>query len=1038
MYKSGHDSPAPSGTTTSYQLYKLSEWLWSKEIRKNFHEIVSYVLTHELDPLKTEQDRQNTEFIKKIIGADADDGEISRFNNRLMTLARIKMRYPEFLEQLKKNGNLIYNYKSVECLLLTHFHRIWFYGQRSTASSCVLLAPKISRVFSFESSETNIGNLSQLDGLTLTNVQIYAAFNRIKGLKNRSWSKMQNPDILNQIKFLCRTIRDIAIIHNSRLMRYMSFIPTSGDESKKFQVGQYFAVLGKISGLRYRSQIGPSDVKTSVIQDFSGNLVFQIRDRQIIESANSPMNKDVKKWFGVESIKIENEISLNYDGYVFAIGFWSIEENYPWIIQIIPLGQHIEPVLLSTYDVSAYLNTRKKVSSKIIPLVFPNSNTSLSNSLLEMDGVTYYVESGWDKETFKEQLRLIVSGRFIIPDLGHEDRNLKSIIPTNNRVNKSDQAEVELFYDYFRINGDYLALYSAPVGSGEFSRTHHISKNDTCHQCGSELYEITPYSVEELAKKHEAEILVDFSVDSNHLQMLGETISFIVHEIEHIISVKDERKAAEFVARVTSSAKWNDPTFDVGNITKLEFLRDVLTSMSSLLLNGKKITFEDLKHGLESGKKYNIQFSINSNISGNPNVLRTLAFFNASSVLIKSATMNERIFLGKICPMGHNIVDNGINRTNIMTFIESYRISLLDKEKKLMLLESFTNLKKIAHEWVGLTSSAILRKLELDMLEKRKTSENLEKIVNSLEKFCPLKFQENLVDSKDLEKLKINNISFFLVCKQINDGKFASPDDLGKILLFVSKFESLMDDSDAARSGVINNADSLLRVIALRYAKFHYERIMGNSSQIIREKDFYDYDLIPLLHRCLELTGRQKNLYRNLARIDPSSRIFGLICDKLLFGEIRNVNSANAFLKTIPEYLYKKPEHILVKHKRLEKVSHRRIFPDKKIIIKDSNTHSPPVRISEFGDLYYTWKRMQTAKSKTHQPLQYQEIKREFQIDFNRVVSSLKDIAPSFRKLIGLTVDSKIVNTIFREIGMQGKFSPDGIIEVVKKNMSQD
>src|SRR6185312_6020037 len=190
---------------------------------------------------------------------------------------------------------------------------------------------------------------------------------------------------------------------------------------------------------------------------------------------------------------------------------------------------------------------------------------------------------------------------------------------------------------------------------------------------------------------------------------------------------------------------------------------------------GKKITFEDLKHGLESGKKYNIQFSINSNISGNPNVLRTLAFFNASSVLIKSATMNERIFLGKICPMGHNIVDNGINRTNIMTFIESYRISLLDKEKKLMLLESFTNLKKIAHEWVGLTSSAILRKLELDMLEKRKTSENLEKIVNSLEKFCPLKFQENLVDSKDLEKLKINNISFFLVCKQINDGKFASP-----------------------------------------------------------------------------------------------------------------------------------------------------------------------------------------------------------------------------------------------------------------------
>ncbi len=1020
MHETKSETPPLAGTTTAYQLYRLSEWLWKKEIRKHFQKIVSYVSDNRIEPTRSGEASRHMEFIRSILGDNIPENNLVPFHKRLMDLQRIKDSHPVILDQLKNTGNRIFTYESLECTLLTHFYRLWHYGENQLASSFILLAPKFARVLSFETSESSLGSLKQMDGLSLTNVQLYVLFNRIRGLKNRSTLRKDYSDIPSQIGFLCRTVRDIEIIHNSKLLRHLSFIPTPGEESTKFQIGQYFVLVGKILGLKYRSHLGPSDVKIGTITDFSGAITFQIRDKDVIESGNSPIGNDVKKWIGSVQDFPNDSMGLNYVGYVFAIGFWSLEEDFPWIMHIIPLGPQLDITSLSNYNAFAYLNTRKKVSSKIISQLFALANP-LSH-MLEKDGFTHYMEPYWVRELFIKYLA---------------SRNLPE-----EQIDKSDSLELNEITRYFEINFDYLSLYIQPNPSKEFSLLYKLPESDKCPHCLSELYDLDPFSIAQLIVKHDADISIDLpEMGSDELYSVVETISDVKKEITKVIETNDIEGAKAIFEDLGTNEKvlpYNQPNQDEQIMEVLKSVLDSLSSISHFKLSGKKIPIPDLRKNTIIKKEDRLQIVLSFPTKNVDLISGVIKLFHVSIIEIQSHGITAKLNCSKNCPLGHNISINHTIEAGLLRFIKQRVSSLLITQTTAILKTTFEDLKMIAVAWFDIVSNAKLQKSTITNEQKLQTSNKLKKIVEALAKLFLDPHGNIHINSAALNELTIGSIIFMMLCREIKDKKFTSYKDLEKIFNFIITLQRMTNDPNAAQFGVISNPDILLRAIALRYSKFHYDRALGSSQQTMSEADFHNYDIKPLMERCIELTQRKGNLYRNLKKINPRSSVFQLLCEKIIVGEVTSVNAANTFLKTVPVYLYQEGTQSVRPERR---ITPKKVQP--RIDIKKDQRESGFVKkfssdraIVEFGELYYGWRRLQDAKAKTHQPLLYKEARSALQNDFNKLVSILKDIDPVFRKLEGSNVESKAMNKVFREIGTEKKFSKGEIMVILRKTLS--
>ena len=442
------------GKTIESWIYRIADSLWHKEVRERLRDLVTYIEKNDTSNIWKELDSPSAQ--DRIIGYRPTGTTLYKFKQAALAIAYIKNEYPRIVSQLASAGEKIFTLENVRFAIFTDagdniMQSKWrkpipgsSKKEVMIVNSLVLLLPGLARIASFQTGEKITHR--QFQHGHATNLQLYAAFSKLKGISSR---KMHQPldtfASFEEIRFLFRTIRDARTVYDGMRLENFSFLATHYSGVDSFQMAFYFVIVGQVTN-RENFKVGdeqPAGMRKYTIKDKTGEQEFMTMDDARLQNKEH-MGESIQKFFQlaehVEKLKVNN--------YVVALVRWSWE-HMPEIVYMKYLGE-APPKRLDEFYLLAYMNTRKKVPINDLKEAFPDF---VNHKHLAVHGDSaYFVQEVWDIDIFEA----------ILSRLGLDAWVKKNI---NERFAMSK---------YFRANEDATKLYTSTNPAKDFIEIYNV------------------------------------------------------------------------------------------------------------------------------------------------------------------------------------------------------------------------------------------------------------------------------------------------------------------------------------------------------------------------------------------------------------------------------------------------------------------------------------------------------------------------------------------------------------------------------------
>lgn len=986
-----------AGTTLSYQLYRIGEWLWNLEIRGLFNKIVDYVaqISGNID----DEGPRIRIVMNTIFGEQLSDEKFKYVLKRLKDLERIKKTDVQILVQLRAFGDNIENYRETEGFVFTAHKRPWHHaGEMVMATNFVLAVPSLSRVVSYETSE-DIQTLNQFLNVQIKNTQFYSMFNKLKAVRGRNTRYSSGSFSISDLGFLFRTTSDLKMIHRFPKIHLFTFTPTTGEEAKKFQVANYFILLGKISQFNATDLSGKKSIQ---IHDYFGTLDMMIDDKEIIHANKSPLIQNAYEYFGLEKTKCD-EVSLSYDGYALFFGYWSMDDEHPWIFHMVPLGNLIPKEKIKEFDILAYVNVRKKVNRFILEKLFPSFNKT-QKEVFTYGKWTYLVEKNWDLNKFTKSTELEK----------HEFKNS--------------------LRNFLGINEIFVPIYQSETPEIEFAEFYRLPKERTCPTCGSELFEITNFVIESHIRNNSGKFSTEYQSIFSHDQEIMKSVELNKNKLTEIVSSNNKSNAASFVQKY------------------IEYGRVCFSGMNEMDIckNLHKIFCS-----IRDVVKRRIFFEFSENMDGET-ILGFLQAEHPQKIHINSSSMLYEIHSGKNC-----IIHGSLN-----TNVSEHKTGLISRILEISAKEEFDNNQRVLLSSVAKKISDFCRRWHNIVEDAIKNNiifsqQKIEEITKQWNDYCSeisddvfSNFEGTGVGISKIKQLKVNDTQFFIFCYLVTKMELHSAKDWKNLLDKMQESELLLKSNVAMQTGNISDMNLVLRIIAYRFLDFHYK-------DVLRIKNPFDSKVLEnsLRMQMEPITFSDKknsNRFPHLGSISFQTRTFRNMCKMLLAGEIRDLKQADRFLGNYSwrdegtKFKGMQQRKPFINQKRAEprqlmsqssqsKIQHApniQFNRKEKTPLKDTDLGN---RLEKIGfqngleELSREWKRVSDAKSHTHAPKIYQESKNSFQPKFQSFINHYCKTCPEISSLRGKSIESKEIKNFFSMISQKGEFTQEAIAKMMGK-----
>ncbi len=984
-----------AGTTLSYQLYRVGKWLWEKEIRKTFNKIVEYV--EQLSGTIEDEGVDVQTAINKIFGRQLDTDTFNYILKRLRDLERIKNVDFAILLQLRSFGNNIQNYKELDGFIFAANPRPWFVkGEMKKAFSFVLAIPSLSRVVSYQTSE-DFETYSQFSSVHIENSQFYSMFNKLKALRGRdtqSSSELASVDILS---FLFRNIVDLKTIHDSPKIHLFTFTPTTGEEAKKFQVANYFIILGKIQEFKISDMSGK---KIVTVEDSSGLMKMMVDDKEIIRANKSTIKNTTDEYFKNNTPNTK-QINLSYRGYCLIFGYWGMDEEHPWIFHMIPLGHNIPNKEIEKFNFLAYINTRKKISGTTLEKLFPEIS-EIPKEITSDGKWSYLVKPDWDREEF-----------------------LKSA--------KSEKKEFKNALEGFLgVNAIFTPLYLSETPEKEFAEFYRLSAEKICSKCGRELFEVSSSAIQQHIENNDGNISVEIQSMHSYNINISDTLNLIKSNLGQIISLKNEDKAAVFISEFFKEKKFIFGDMDIISCCKI--IHDILISIKEI-------------------KQRRIFFQFHNNLDLIPMFLE---IEKPRNIHVGDPKMLE-LSLGKNC-VEHGPVEHDASNVvgNISKILIQYAREAFAKNQQKRFFSSSRKIKEACEQWHNIVDITIENNSIIPAEKILNFKNKWTELLNEINDETFSNFEGKKIDLPQIKSLDVDHVIFFIMCYLVSKKEFRFVEDWESLMHKIAESKRLQRSDVTRQTGNISDKNLVLHAIAQRFLNFHYKSALGGKEPF--GTDVLYSDLSQRMVRCTsESRNQDSQKFKKLKLIRFDSGEFRELCKKLLCGDIGNMQNAENFLRrysrkrNIPNDRFKQRGKSV--NQSLEAKKMMSNWADSKTVVKKkdnnfkkrvenknekyvkTNNVRIPIKKENFGrdleGLGMEWERARVAKSQTHAPQKYQEIKNSLQPKVQDFMNYYSKTCPAISKLRGKTLEAKEIKKFFNMISQMRDPSQEDVAKMM-------
>nr|MBC8502931.1 hypothetical protein [Nitrosopumilus sp.] len=733
-----------AGTTLSYQLYRVGKWLWEKEIRKTFNKIVEYV--EQLSGTIEDEGVDVQTTINKIFGRHLDTDTFNYILKRLKDLERIKNVDFEILLQLRSFGDNIQNYRELNGFIFAANSRPWFVqGEMKKAFGFVLAVPSLSRVVSYQTSE-DFETFSQFSSVHIENSQFYSMFNKLKALRGRDTqtsSELASVDILS---FLFRNINDLKIIHASPKIHLFTFTPTTGEEAKKFQVANYFIILGKIQEFK-RSDMSGKEIVT--VEDNSALIKMMVDDREIIH-ANKSTIKNTTDYYFENNTPNTKQINLSYRGYCLIFGYWGMDEEYPWIFHMIPLGHNISNKKIEKFNFLAHINTRKKISATTLEKLFPTIN-EIPKEVTSEGEWSYLIKPNWDREEF-----------------------LKAAKSEKNKFKNA----LEKFLD---VNAIFTPLYLSETPEKEFAEFYRLSADKICSKCGRELFKVSNSAIQQHIENNDGNISVEIQSMYSYNINIPDTLNLIKSNLGQIISLKNEGKATEFISEFFKEKKFVFGDMDIISCCKI--IHDILICIKEM-------------------KQRRIFFQFHNS----PDLIRMFLEIEKPRKIHVGDPKVLELSLGKNCVEHGSVEDDTFHVGGIISkMLIQYAREAFAKNQQKRFSSSSQKIKEACSEWHN-TVDATIENNSIIPTEKILDFKNKwTELLNEINDETFSNFEGKKIDLSKIKSLDIDHIVFFITCYLVSKKQFRTVEDWKSLMHKIAESKRLQRSEATRQTGNISD-----------------------------------------------------------------------------------------------------------------------------------------------------------------------------------------------------------------------------------------
>lgn len=986
-----------AGMALSYQLYRIAKWLWNLEIRMSFNKIVDYV--YQLSGTIEDEGSQVKIAMDTIFGRKLDEEQFKYVLKRLKDLERIKENDIEILTQLRAFGDKIKNFKELNGFLFVAHRRLSYGGgeMKGMAANFVLAIPSISRVVSYQTLE-DIQTFKQFFNMQITNTQFYSMFNKLKALRGRSTKYISEMSSLDDISFLFRRIEDLKIIHKSPKIHLFTFTPTTGEESKKFQVANYFMILGKISKFK-TSEI--SGKKIASVQDDSGTINMMIGDREIIHAHKSSIKKVVQEYFEHDR-STSKEISLSYSGYGLIFGYWSMDVEHPWIYHLIPLGNSVSNKKIEKFNLISYLNIRKKINITALTKLFPLCK-ELPKEVLLAGKWAYLVKNNWDLDIFSKS-RKLEKTKF-----------------------------TKLLEELLGVNDIFVPLYQSENPEKDFAEFYRLHKEKTCPECGRELFELSTSSIKSHIQNNNGRISAEYQSLFSFQEGILETLESIKSSLHEITSSGNKEKATKFVSKFFEEKK---DFFE--NTEELEICKTLHEIFGCI---------NDLKQ-----RRMYFEFSKNNEI-----ISMFLKLENPINIHVGSSEV-LKLSMGKNCvehgPIGLKVLKV---RGKISYILEKYAKEEIDKKQAEVFSSLSLKIKSFCTRWYNLVENSIENNTVIPEQEIIKIKKHWSDFRNEVNNDMFSNIDGIKIELSQMKQIAVNDTSFFILCYLVKKLELYSIHDWKNLTDRISEFSRRLKSESTKQTSNIGDMNILLRTIALEFYNFHYREVTGTKDPF-GVNVLYDM-MSQHMERCTYVSPKYRGeKFHNLRSVSFHTYKFREMAKMLLTGEISGLQSAEVFLRSNRYSRTKSKAHYksgqqgksyvrqiqdearsLMAQSAPRKIEYA---DSRKTTTKKEKRHIVPNFESRFDrigfersleELIMVWNRAMDAKKMTHAPHLYQKMETTLSSDIQMFVNHFSKICPELKRLRRKSPKSKEVKKFFNMVSGKRDLSK----EIVSKLMRQ-
>ena len=422
-------------------------------MRERLRDLVTYIENNDTSKIWLDLDSPPAQ--ERIIGYRPTGTTLYKFKQAALAITYIKNEYPRIVSQLASAGEKIFTLENVRFAIFTDagdniMQSKWrrpipgsSKKEVMIVNSLVLLLPGLARTASLQTPEKITHR--QFQHGHATNLQLYAAFSKLKGISSR---KIYQPSdtfaSFEEIRFLFRTIRDARTVYDGMRLENFSFLATSYSGGDSFQMAFYFIAVGQVTGrVNFSAGQQPQGMRKYTIKDKTGEQEFMAMDDARLQNKEQ-MGESIQKFFQLA----EHVEKLKVNSYVVALVRWSWE-HMPEIVYMKYLGE-APPKRLDEFCLLAYMNTRKKVPISDLKEAFPDFVNH--KHLAVHEDSAYFVQAVWDIDTFEA----------ILSRFGLDAWVKKNI---NERFVMSK---------YFRANEDATKLYTSTNPAKDFIEIYNV------------------------------------------------------------------------------------------------------------------------------------------------------------------------------------------------------------------------------------------------------------------------------------------------------------------------------------------------------------------------------------------------------------------------------------------------------------------------------------------------------------------------------------------------------------------------------------